>query len=283
MSLLESLEYLWNAGGFGVAIQIDEPLYEDALTSGALALVGGTQIAHVGGVRLDYVGVWYERDENNNEIERAQTLDSFSMPLDLTIQPKQLVTIPFQRALETRHSFSKQYHHLALTALVSITGARDAAVTRSIRHRPIEPIETLRHALVERLHWSAFVNKHKTGETTWYVLSDAPVPEHMRKTIDAYWIVVTPVAVEHGHSMMSPAHQREAAAQGTPFAFRDGTRCAIAIECHVDRDGAGWSGLKKEWAGEDKAQDRYVAIDVESALSRIAAFVEYVHSLGPVR
>jgi sporulation-control protein spo0M len=283
MSLLDTLQYVFDAGGFGVAIRLDEPLYEDQSTSGAVVLRAGSLVAHVDGVRVDHVGVWSTRDENRRQREHSRTLDTFELPCRMALHPSQTFELPFQRALATRHSFENTYDRVELRATVRLAGTLDASVKRRIVHRPIEPIETLRQALRTQLQWPGGVSKLSRDGVDWYVLDGPTIPERMRDTIDRCWLHATPVAPEHGHSIATAAHVREAAPPTTPFALRSGQRCAIALECHVDRDGAGWSGLKKELTGQDKAEDRYVALDVESALARVQGFIEHVHALGPVR
>ncbi len=283
MSVLDSLKFAWNGAGFGVSILLDEPLYEDAPVTGKVVLKGGGQPAHVSDLSLEYVGVWYERDENNAEVERWAKLDQFGVPLDVTLAPEQTLALPFQRSFDSAIALTNEYHHMSLHAVVGLTGARDPSATVTVRYFPIEPVATLCRALRERLGWTASLTKYHRDGTPWYIIAAGGVPAHMHETIDSYWVVVTPVAAEHGHSQFSAAHLREAQPTLTPFVDRAGRRCAIAVECYVDREGKGFSGLRQEWASKDKMLDRYVALDVETALARAQAFIEHVHSLGPVR
>jgi hypothetical protein len=283
MVALDDIARAFNISGLEVELAFDGPPDEDLPTHGRVVLTATRGVVQVVGLTLEYLGVREEPQENGSTEEHFTNLDTLARPLSLPVAPGSPQVIPFVRDFATGYAFNKYYHRLELRATADVPNSGNPVAVSGMGFRPIPPIQQLRDALESKLHMQTSVGKRGTPAGPCYTLDLHGIPARMRDTIDTLSLDVYVTDIAHAQPLVSASHPREAAPVTTLFRRRDGRPCALAIESRVDRDGAGLSGLKKEIFGEDKATDRHVAADVESAVARIAGFLEYVHTLGPVR
>lgn len=283
MGLLDGLGFAWNAGGLRVALALGGPLYEGEALAGTLTVTGGAVPVDVRGFDVRFTGSYTSRDSEGHESTHTDNLLHVPLRQPGTVAPGATYTLPFHALIPMGTGLKSRYEWYSVSASVDVPGARDPSSSHKVAYAPVRPIAALRDAFVTRYGWSALLPYRETRHgTPWIKLKFRP-PQAQRHLFDGLAVWAQPVSPALAQGAPVVAHARLAAAPPTPFAFADGTRCALALECELNRQSTGLAGLWKEANGLDLAYDRQIAADLDTALERIAAMLAHYAQLGPVR